>query len=116
MKINVKHPSFITFMEMVLKTISSSITLTNYFQLSPEKKLGIQYMTFKILKKSLKNESSLTDEDIKMFIKILNKKSAESELYELSEVLKDIENNFDSINDVTKPAKNTNKPIKIVKE
>lgn len=116
MKFNIKHPSFISFMEMVTSNVCSSITLSNYFGLSSEKKLGIQYMVFKIIKKSLKIESTITEEDVKLFIKILNKMCVEKELYEFAEVLKDIESNFDSINEVTKTNKNANKQIKIVKD
>lgn len=116
MKINIKHPSFLSFMDMVTANVNSTITLTNYFTLSPEKKLGVQYMTFKIIRKSLKIESNFKDDDIKAFIKILNKKSVEGEYYEFASVLKDIENNFDSINEVTKTIKPAPKTIKIVKE
>ena len=54
-----------------------------------EKKLGVQYMVFKIIKKSLKIEPTITEDDVKLFIKILNKMSVEKELYEFAEVLKD---------------------------
>ena len=71
MKFNIKHPSFISFMEMVTSNVCSSITLSNYFGLSSEKKLGVQYMVFKIIKKSLKIEPTITA-TISMTIVVIN--------------------------------------------
>jgi len=97
MKINVNHPSFISFLESVTSAIASEIDITSYFILSSEKRLKIQKAVLLILKKSLKTRALVTDMEIKAFIIVLQKKNEESENYEVSAILKDIIVNYDLI-------------------
>jgi len=100
MSINVNHPSFITFLDNVTKTILSEIDIKNYFNITPDKRIKLQKATFILLKKSLKTRALVTDTEIKAFVIILQKKNEESEYYEVSAILKDIIINFDDINQV----------------
>lgn len=101
MAINVNHPSFISFLENVTSIIISEIDIKSYFNITPEKRLKIQKVVLLLLKKSLKTRALVTDVEIKTFVIVLQKKTEESENYELSAILKDIIINYDSINPST---------------
>jgi hypothetical protein len=113
MRVNVNHPSFITFLDHVSNNILSNVNIENYFSLPNEKKMGIQYLVLKLMKNSVKVRAKLTDNDLKSFIPVLLKKNEEYENYEFASVLKDILNNFEKINDLSKTTKKPTKPIKI---
>jgi hypothetical protein len=112
MKVNINHPTFISFLDNVTTNILSNITVDNYFSLSQEKKLGTQYMVYKLMKNSVKVRAKLTDDELRSFVNVLWKKNEESENYEFAAVLNDISNNFDMVNEVTKPVKRTPRKIK----
>jgi hypothetical protein len=105
MRVNVNHPSFISFLDSVTKNILSNVNIENYFSLTPEKKLRLHYMVFRLLKNSVKTRAKLSDTELKSFLLVLCKKNEESENYEFAGILKDISNNFEAINDFTKPNK-----------
>lgn len=105
MKVNVNHPSFILFLENVTKSILTNVTIENYFSLAQEKKLGIQYMVYKLMKNSVKVRGKLTDDEMRSFVIVLWKKNEESENYEFAAILKDISSNFDVVNETTKTGK-----------
>jgi hypothetical protein len=112
MNVNINHPSFISFLENVSTSILSNVTVNNYFDLSPEKKLGVQYMVFKLMKNGVKVRAKLTDNELRSFVSVLWKKNEESENYEFAAILNDIAQNFDTVNEVTKPVKRTTRKIK----
>lgn len=105
MDINVNHPNFILFLDNVSNTILAHVTTSGYFGLSPDKKLGIQYIVFKLMKTSLRIKGTLTIDELKSFTVILCKKNEETENYELSAILNDILKNFDSVNEKTNTVK-----------
>lgn len=111
MSINVNHPSFISFLDNVTKTIFSEIDIKNYFNISIDKRTKIQKATLLILKKSLKTRALIGDTEIKAFVIVLQKKNEESENYEFSAILKDIILNFDEINH--QPDKKNVTPTKV---
>jgi hypothetical protein len=49
---------------------------------------------------------------LRSFVSVLWKKNEESENYEFASILNDIAQNFDSVNEVTKPVKRTVRKIK----
>jgi len=110
---DVNNPNFILFLDNVTNTIFNHVTISGYFKLSDEKKLGVQYFVLKLIKTSLRIKGKITPKDLKAFNFILLKKNEESENYELAAVLSDINKNFDSVYEKTnipKPiAKNTKK-------
>ena len=112
MKLNTTRPSFVAFLENVTETISSSVNVENYFSLPQDKKMNVLYVVFKLLKNSLKVRAKLTDEEVKYFVDELMKNNERSENYEFAAILKDISNNFESINEVTKPVKRQTRTIK----
>ena len=79
MKINVNHPSFISFLENVTTNILSNVSIENYFSLPQEKKMGVLYVVYKLMKKSVSVSTKLTDVEMKVFITVLWKKNEESE-------------------------------------
>jgi hypothetical protein len=113
MTVNINHPTFIAFLEQVTNKILSGVSVENYFNLSQEKKLRIQYMVFKLMKNLTKMRGKFNDSELKSFVNILCKKNEEYENYEFSGILNDISNNFDKINELTITKKRTNKQIKI---
>lgn len=115
MKVNVNHPSFISFLENVTTTILAHVTVDNYFTLSSDKKLNIQYTVLKMMKNSVNLRAKLSDNELRSFVVVLCKKNEETENYEFAAILKDISNNFDSINESTKPSKRQSKIIKLDK-
>jgi hypothetical protein len=116
MNINVKHPSFVSFLETIINNVLSNVPVDSYFNLTQDKKTSTQYLVFKLLRNTVKVKSKLTDNELKSFLPILINKSEEFENYELSAVLNDISNNFDSISEFTKPTQKrivkTDKTIK----
>jgi len=104
MNINVTHPTFISFIEKITNSVLSNVSLDNYFSLPQDKKLGIQYVVFKLLKNTIKIKSKTSDNELKFILPILCSKNEELENYEFSALLRDIINNFDNISEVTKPS------------
>jgi hypothetical protein len=112
MKVNVNHPSFISFLENVTENILSTISVNNYFSLPQENKMGVLYMVFKLMKTSVKSRAKLTDLELVSFVTVLCKKNEEAENYEFAAILKDILDNFDTVNEFTKTPKRTTRTIK----
>ena len=113
MRVNVNHPSFITFLDNVTTEILSNVKVEKYFDLSSEKKLAVQYMVLNLMKGSIKLRSKLSEQELRGFVSVLWKKNEESENYEFAAVLNDITSNFDSVNEYTKTPKRTTKTIKV---
>jgi len=109
MKVNVNHPSFISFLESITTNILSSIKIDDYFSANTEKKMAISFTVLNFLKNSAKVRASLTDTELKSFIVVLCKKNEEEENYEFAAVLNDVIKNFDIIN---KLSDTTKKPVK----
>lgn len=118
MKINVNHPSFASFIDEITTTILNSISVDNYFTLSNDSKLGVQYIVYKFIHNAINVRVNVTDDELKTFINIIWKKNVDNEMYELAAVLKDVQTNFDRINKETKqPTKRpTKKTIKLNKD
>jgi hypothetical protein len=74
--------------------------------------MNVLYVVFKLMKNSLKVRTKFSDDDLKDFVNVLMKSNVNSENYEFAAILKDISNNFDSINEVTKPVKRHTRTIK----
>jgi len=98
MKVNVNHPSFISFLENISQNILSAIKIEEYFNLTTEKKLTVSYTVLNLLKNSAKVKANLSDEDLKNFISVLCKKNEDAENYEFAAVLNDVVKNFDTVN------------------
>ena len=92
MKININHPTFISFLEKISNNIITSVNV------------------FSLIRNVAKLKTNLNEVELKAFITILWKKNEESENYELAEVLNDIITNFDKINEVS--TNGTKKPVK----
>lgn len=115
MKVNVNHPTFIAYLESINASILNNIKTNNYFSLSSDKKLGIQYMVLKMMKNSVKVRAKLDIEETKSFINLLQSKNVEKENYEFAQILKDLLANFEEANDYVKPVKKT-KTIRLDKK
>ena len=109
MKVNVNHPSFISFFENISNNILSAIKIEEYFGLSPEKKITVSYTVLSLLKNSAKVKSNLSDKELKGFIAVLCKKNEDAENYEFAAVLNDVVKNYDVVNDLFKTPKKTPK-------
>lgn len=116
MKVNTNHPSFISFLENVTNAILTDVNVDNYFSLPQEKKMGVLYMVFKLIKKATSVRARLSDDDLKSFINFLWKRNELSENYEFAAVLKDIFNNFEAVSEFTKPVKRAPRTIKTDKK
>ena len=105
MKVNVTHPSFISFLESISTNVLSTIKIDDYFALSPEKKLNVSFTVLNLIRNSAKVKANLSDEDLKNFIVVLCKKNEEIENYEFAAVLDDVIKNFDRLNELSNPPK-----------
>jgi hypothetical protein len=112
MKVNVNHPSFIQFLDNVTNNILENVSISNYFNLPQESKMGVLYMVFKLMKSAIKMRVQVTDSEMKIFIVVLWKKNEEMENYEFAAILKDISNNYDAVNEFTKTTKRQSRVIK----
>lgn len=112
MNLNTNHPSIIKFLIEVSDHILGNISVEHYFGLPNEKRTAVLYAVFKLIKSSTAFHVKLSDDELGAFIVALWKKNEEIENYEFAGILKDISNNFDSINDITKPTKRVKKEIK----
>lgn len=112
MKVNVNHPSFISFLENVSNNILSAIKIDDYFTLTPEKKITISFTVLNLIRNSAKVKANLSDTELKSFITVLCKKNEETENYEFAAVLDDVIKNFDVINNLPESVKKTTKHVK----
>jgi len=112
MRVNVNHPSFISFLENVSNNILSSIKIEEYFLMSPEKKMGISFTVLSLIKNSARIKAALSDSELKGFIAVLCKKNEQNENYEFAAILDDIIKNYDVINETPDTTKITRKPRK----
>jgi hypothetical protein len=94
MVFNEKNPSFIMVLDKIVNEIIKSISTFNYFTLNDEQKYIIQETSFKIIKNTINYNVSLSDDDIKTFIIILQKKNEQNENYDIAQILKDIFTNY----------------------
>lgn len=115
MRVNINHPSFISFLDNVTSVILNNISIENYFNLKVENKMALQFAVLKIMKNSIKNRVMLTDVELKSFIIVLQKKNEELENYEFASVLNDMSINFETINQVSNVPKRNSRKIKIDK-
>lgn len=116
MKVNVNHPSFISFLENISSNILSAIKIDEYFGLTPSKKLAVSFTVLNILKNSAKVKANLSDNELKSFIAVLCKKNEEAENYEFSAVLNDIVKNYDTVSKMKPPQKSVKKAKKSTRD
>lgn len=112
MNFDANHPNFILFLDNVTNTIYNHVTISGYFKLADDKKLGVQYIVLKLINTSLKIKGKVTKDDLKAFLVILIKKNEENENYELAGTLSDILKNFDTVYEKTHTKKTTTKSTK----
>lgn len=106
---NYNHPTFLYFLDTVTNGILSQIPIKDYFKLSNEKQLGVEYTVFTLMKSSIKNNIKITDTDLISFMTILWKKNEADENYELAGILNNMIKHFEKINSLHQTTK---KPIK----
>lgn len=105
MKVNVTHPSFISFLESVSNNILTAIKIDDYFTLTQEKKLSISFTVLNLIKNSAKVRANLSESGLKGFITVICKKYEENENYEIAAILRDVINNFDKISEMSNSTK-----------
>lgn len=99
---NINHPLITKFLNEVSEHILKNVAVDHYFDLPSDKKMTILYSVFKMMKSSTAFHVKLGDLEFRAFLSALLKKNEENENYEFAAILKDICNNFDAINEVTK--------------
>jgi len=106
---------YIKTIDNVIKTISSNISVEDYFSFNSEKKVTSQYLILKLIGKSVSISKNQQDTFKSLIGNIMNR-CEDTENYELAEVCKDIRNNYDSLFEMittglkTKRTIKTNKP------
>ena len=116
MKINTNNPALNSYIENLNKTILSNVNIEKYFTIKKDKKVAIQYLTLRLVKKYIGIKSNLSKNDLLDIIKILQKKNEDLENYEFASTLKDIINNFDLLNNLSEPASKQKKVGKTEKK
>ena len=112
MKINVNHPSFMSFLTSTTNHILSAININEYFTLTNEKKLAVLFTVLSLIKNRTKVISKLSDAELNQVITLFRKKNEESENYEFAAILNDVLKNFDVINNLSTQEKNPKKTIR----
>ena len=64
MKINVNHPSFMSFLTSTTNHILSAININEYFTLTNEKKLAVLFTVLSLIKNRTKVISKLSDAEL----------------------------------------------------
>jgi hypothetical protein len=101
MRVNINHPSFISFLENISNNILSAIKIDEYFSLTPEKKMAISFTVLSLIKNSARVKAALSDSELKGFIEVLRKKNEQNENYEFAAVLYYIIQNYEIINELS---------------
>lgn len=113
MKIDINNHSLSILFESVINNITTNVHVDKYFGMSSEQKLIDQVKVFKIFTTSLRFRKSVLDElELKNYVSLLREKSEELEKYEVSEILKDIMVNAESLIEITKRVQ---KPVRRIK-
>lgn len=113
--INVNNPSVVRFISEMNQTITNNVPVDGYFGLIQDKKIGVQYIVYKLIKTTSEARVKLTEEQFKsLFIAILTK-NEDSENYEIAAILSDILNNYDSIVEMSNPAPKRKRRASMVK-
>lgn len=94
MKFDDKNPSLILILDKIVNEIISSVATTDYFALNNEQKFLIQEISFRIIKNTVNYNTTLSDDDLKTFMKVLQKKNEQTENYEIAQILNDIFINY----------------------
>jgi hypothetical protein len=115
MKVNVNHPSFLSFIDNINNTVMTHSPIENYFTMTLDNKMSSLYVVFRLVKNAVSIKTKLSDDELKSFITVLCKKNEEYENYEFAAILKDIITNFDIVNDFVKPKRKSGKIIKVDK-
>lgn len=97
---NINHPTFVYFLNNISNNILKQIPIDGYFKLSSDKKIGMQYTIFILIKSSVRNNIKMTDEEINSFISLLCKKNESDENYELAGIFNDMIKNIDILNNL----------------
>lgn len=114
MKVNVNHPSFISFIESVTNQVFKTIDINHYFTLKEDDKFTVLVGVFNLIKTAAKLKTKLTDDELKSFVNVLRKKNEQIENYEFSAILNDIIKDYNRINDMVTPKKVSRTPKKTV--
>lgn len=96
MAINDKNPSFLIILDKIVNEIILCLSTLDYFSLNDEQKLVIQQTSFKIIKNTIKYNVSLSDDEIKSFIVLMQNKNVENQNFEIAQILKDILINYNN--------------------
>jgi hypothetical protein len=114
MSFNINHPNFIKFLESLTETIYSNTNdIKLYYSLNQESKMVLIYSVYKVITKTLNDKIKIDNSKTKIVFQNFLNVSLNNENYELSGILKDIINNFESISESTKPE--VKKPKRTVK-
>jgi len=116
MKINTNNPALNSYIENLNKTILSNVNIEKYFTINKDKKVAIQYLTLKLVKKYVGIKSNLSKNDLLDIIKVLQKKNEDLENYEFASTLKDVINNFDLLSSLVDPSTKQKKVVKTEKK
>lgn len=116
MNVNTKNPSFLSFLDNITNAILKNVSIDTYFTITQEKKRGVMYMVFKLIQNSVKSTAKLSDDEMKGFLVALCKKNEITENFEFAEIIKDIIENYDTVNEFTKSNKLDHKQVSKFKE
>jgi len=108
---NTKHPKFSGFLDNMTKSIVSQFNINNYFNLTTDKKITLQYTIFALIKSSHPINDKINQHDLNELFKFLCKKNEISENYELASIFKDISNNINDFSNTKKINVDKNKII-----
>lgn len=111
MSIDINNPNFVLFIENLNNLLIKNFSFKNYFNISDEKKKQLQTNISIFLKKKISARVKLDNDMFKVLLSSLKSKNEETEVYELSEIFKNILSDFDSFTQTYKTAPKKSKII-----
>lgn len=111
MKLDFNNQNFKHYLDNINISITKIIKYENYFTLNDEKKISLQSVTSKIIKKIILSKISMANDEVKILLSELGKKNEELENFELAELYKNMITNFDIIFEKPKISTRKNKII-----
>lgn len=111
MSIDINNSNFVLFIENLNNLLIKNFNFKNYFNLSDDKKNLLQSNISIFLKKKISARIKLDNETFKILLDCLKNKNEETEVYELSEIFKNILSDLDTVKETYKAAPKKSKII-----
>lgn len=95
------NAQLIKILDNILMSFMVNVSFDNYFTFTSSKKLTTQYLLLKHIIKFVLNQKTKYDQNfLKTMLDKIEKRSEETEVYELTQISRDVKLNFDLLYDM----------------